>query len=173
MPPVLPPRLAVTPGKAARTGVNLRGTPTTPLTGPFMDWAIRDTLPTWAARMVMHQPLNPVERRARRTVLRLALNGVHTLTGPLEEFRQAQARVAGGITGAPPHPPTNPGATRSAAAARPRPWPEPGRSPRPPAGGAAPREAAPREAATRKTRTGRRRTAGRLDRWKHASSRIS
>ncbi|GIH81329.1 oxygenase MpaB family protein [Planobispora longispora] len=103
------PRLAVTPGKAARTGVNLRGTPTTPLTGPFMDWAIRDTLPTWAARMVMHQPLNPVERRARRTVLRLALNGVHTLTGPLEEFRQAQARVAGGITGAPAAPAYEPG----------------------------------------------------------------
>ncbi|MBA9006298.1 oxygenase MpaB family protein [Thermomonospora cellulosilytica] len=103
------PRLAVAPGKAARTGPNLRDTPTTLLTGPFMDWAIRDTLPDWAARMVMHRPPNPVELRARRAALWLALNGAHALTGPLKEFRQAQARVAAGVTSAPSAPAYEPG----------------------------------------------------------------
>jgi uncharacterized protein (DUF2236 family) len=90
------PRLAVTPGKAFGTGVNLRDTPTNVMNGPFLDWAIRDTLPRWAARMVMHRPGNPLQRRARRTTLWLALNGLHTAVGPLKEFRQAQARVANG-----------------------------------------------------------------------------
>ncbi|HEX2312198.1 MAG TPA: oxygenase MpaB family protein [Thermomonospora sp.] len=103
------PRLAVTPGKAARTGPNLRDTPTTLLTGPFVDWAIRDTLPGWAARMVMHRRPNPVEARARRATLWLALNGTFAVTGPLTEFRQAQARVAAGTTTAPTTPTYQPG----------------------------------------------------------------
>jgi uncharacterized protein (DUF2236 family) len=103
------PRLAVTPGHAARTGPNLRDTSTTLLTGPFMDWAIRDTLPDWAARMVMHRPPNPVEREARRAALRLLFNGAQSLIGPIKEFRQAQARVAGGTTGAPTAPAYKPG----------------------------------------------------------------
>ncbi|MDN3357895.1 oxygenase MpaB family protein [Actinomadura sp. DC4] len=103
------PRLAVTPGKADRTGPNLRGTPTTLLTGRSMDWAIRDTLPEWAARMVMYRPPGPVRRRARRAALRLALSTPHAITGPIEEFRQAQARVAAGTTTAPVTPAYRPG----------------------------------------------------------------
>ena len=90
------PKLAVTPGKAERTGPNLRGAQTGPLDNPFMDWAIRDTLPRWAARMVMYQRPNPIELRARRSALWTVLNSLHAVTGPLPEFRQAQARVAGG-----------------------------------------------------------------------------
>jgi uncharacterized protein (DUF2236 family) len=92
------PRLAVTAGKADRTGPNLHGVPATLFTGRSMDWAIRDTLPEWAARMVMYRPPGPLRRRARRAVLRLALNTPHAITGPIEEFRQAQARVAAGTT---------------------------------------------------------------------------
>ncbi|MQY08368.1 oxygenase MpaB family protein [Actinomadura macrotermitis] len=103
------PCLALTHGQAARTGPNLRDVPTTLLTGPFMDWAVRDTLPGWAATMVMHRPPNPVELRARRTALRLLLNGVYAATGPIEEFRQAQARVAAGTTAVPTDPAYVPG----------------------------------------------------------------
>lgn len=93
------PRLAVTHGKAAATGPNLRrGGNDNPLAGPFMDWAVRDTLPDWAARMVMYRPPNPVELHARRAMLRLTIAAPHAITGPLPEFRQAQARVAAGTT---------------------------------------------------------------------------
>lgn len=92
------PRLAVTPIKAAGTGPNLRDVETNLFTGPFMDWAVRDTMPRWAARMVMHRRPNPLEVRARRTAMWLALNGMQTAIGPLREFRQAQARVADGTT---------------------------------------------------------------------------
>lgn len=92
------PRLAVTPGKAAATGPNLRDAKTNLLTGPFIDWAVRDTLPRWAARMVMHRRPNSIEVRARRTTMWLTLNGAQATVGPLKEFRQAQARVAGGAS---------------------------------------------------------------------------
>jgi uncharacterized protein (DUF2236 family) len=87
------PRLAVTAGKAARTGENLRSVQTSFLTGPFMDWAMRDTLPDWAARMVFYRPPSPIRRRARRARLRLMLHGIHKLIDPLPEFRQARART--------------------------------------------------------------------------------
>jgi hypothetical protein len=103
------PRLAVTPGKADRTGPNLRGGATNLFTGRFMDWAMRDTLPDWAARMVMYRPPGLVTRRSRRAALWLALNGPHALTGPIEEFRQAQARVAAGTTTAHTTPAYRPG----------------------------------------------------------------
>jgi uncharacterized protein (DUF2236 family) len=103
------PRLAVTPGKAARTGPNLRGASTSLFTGRFADWAMRDTLPDWAARMVMYRPPNPLTRRSRRAALWLALNGPQAVHGPFEEFRQAQARVADGTTTAPTTPAYRPG----------------------------------------------------------------
>lgn len=107
------PRLAVTPGKALSTGPNLRRAETDLFTGPFMDWAVRDTLPRWAAKMVMHQPGNPLVRHARRTTLWAALNGLHATVGPLPEFRQAQARVAGGTHRAHTTPTHTPGTDRT------------------------------------------------------------
>lgn len=89
------PRLALTPGKADTTGPNARRGDN-PLAGPFMDWAVRDMLPDWAARLVMYQRPNPVELHARRAFLRLNIVAPHAITGPLREFREAEARVAGG-----------------------------------------------------------------------------
>jgi hypothetical protein len=63
-----------------------------------MDWAARDMLPGWAQKLAMYQPPNPVRLRLRRGALWAALNGLHDATGPLPEFRQAKARVAGGTT---------------------------------------------------------------------------
>lgn len=63
-----------------------------------MDWAIRDTLPDWAAAMVMHRAPNPIERIARRSAVWAVINGLHTAMGPLPEFGDAQARVAEGTT---------------------------------------------------------------------------
>ncbi|MEZ0363234.1 oxygenase MpaB family protein [Mycobacterium sp. pUA109] len=90
------PRLAITHGTAMATGPNMRETG--PFFGPAVDWAIRDTLPKWAAAMVMHQSPNPIERVARRTVVWSLINGLHTAMGPLPEFRAAQARVADGTS---------------------------------------------------------------------------
>jgi uncharacterized protein (DUF2236 family) len=84
------PRLALTHGAAMATGPNL-GLPQSAI-----DWAIRDTLPKWAAQLVQHQSPNIVERTARRTAVWTAINGLHTAAGPTVEFTQAQARVAGG-----------------------------------------------------------------------------
>ncbi len=94
------PKLAVTPIKAFGTGPNLRGSEAKPWEpgSLFMDWAARDLLPVWAQRLVLHRPLDPVRLRLRRGVLWAALNGLHEATGPLPEFRQAQARVAAGTT---------------------------------------------------------------------------
>jgi len=107
------PRLAVTPGKADATGPNARrrnrpGGGGSPLSGPFMDWAVRDMLPDWAARMVMYQRPNPIELHARRTFLRLVIAAPHAVSGPLPEFRQAEARVAG-TANAPTEPAYEPG----------------------------------------------------------------
>jgi uncharacterized protein (DUF2236 family) len=94
------PRLAITPIKAFGTGPNLRGNKLPPWSpgSAFMDWAARDMLPEWGRKLVLHQPPNPIVRRARRTALWLALNGLHDTTGPLREFREAQARVRPGTT---------------------------------------------------------------------------
>jgi len=82
----------VTHGAAMATGPNL------PMPQAAVDWAIRDTLPKWAAQMVQHRSPNIVERTARRTAVWSVINGLHTAAGPIPEFRQAQARVAGGTT---------------------------------------------------------------------------
>ncbi|MEU9023056.1 oxygenase MpaB family protein [Actinomadura sp. NPDC048394] len=94
------PRLAVTPIKAFGTGPNLRGNGTKPWEpgSPFMDWAARDMLPEWAQKLALYQRPNPLVLRMRRSALWLALNGLYDATGPLPEFRQAQARVAGGTS---------------------------------------------------------------------------
>jgi uncharacterized protein (DUF2236 family) len=92
------PRLALTPIKAFGTGPNLRDSKAKPWEpgSQFMDWAARDMLPKWAQRLALYQPPNPIRLRLRRSALWLALNGLYEATGPIKEFRQAQARVAGG-----------------------------------------------------------------------------
>jgi ER-bound oxygenase mpaB/B'/Rubber oxygenase, catalytic domain len=88
------PRLALSYGAALSTGPNLRKSGLGPPGGPFVDWAIRDTMPSWAAAMVMHTPPNPIERALRQASLWAVLNGIHASMGPLPEFRQARKRVA-------------------------------------------------------------------------------
>lgn len=86
------PKLAVTHGTATATGPGL------PMPQSAVDWAIRDTLPKWAAQMVHHTNPNIVERTARRAAVWAVINGLSAATGPIPEFRQAQARVKGGTT---------------------------------------------------------------------------
>ncbi len=90
------PKLALTHGAALSTGAALLDNPDVPPAAKFFDWAIRDTMPAWAAEMVMYRPPHPVERAARRAATWAAINGSQTAMGPLREFRQAQRRVAGG-----------------------------------------------------------------------------
>ncbi|AZG48684.1 oxygenase MpaB family protein [Gordonia insulae] len=87
------PKLALTHGNAIATGANL----TNPAQAA-LDWAIRDTMPDWAAQLVMHRSPNPIERRARRSVVWTALNGLHATMGEAPEFTAARGRVAGGTT---------------------------------------------------------------------------
>jgi len=89
------PKLAVTYGMAMFTGPNISGTDFGPPGGELIDWAIRDTLPSWAAAMVMHRAPNPVERLARQAAVWSVINGIHAAMGPLPEFRAAQKRVRG------------------------------------------------------------------------------
>jgi hypothetical protein len=65
------------------------------LVAEFFDWAIRDTLPSWAAAMVMHRSPNSIERLARQAAVWSVINGIHTAMGPLPEFRAAKKRVRG------------------------------------------------------------------------------
>lgn len=60
------PRLALTHGAAMFTGPNLQNNPDVPQEAKFFDWAIRDSMPDWAAQMLGYQPPHPVERAARR-----------------------------------------------------------------------------------------------------------
>lgn len=90
------PRLALTHGAAMFTGPNLQNNPDVPQEAKFFDWAIRDSMPDWAAQMLGYQPPHPVERAARRAATWAALNGTHLAMDPLPEFRQACRRVAGG-----------------------------------------------------------------------------
>ncbi len=62
----------------------------------LMGWAATDMLPEWAQALVRFQPPSSGVVRARRATLESALNGLHTATGPIKEFRQARARVAAG-----------------------------------------------------------------------------
>ncbi|MDL9935722.1 oxygenase MpaB family protein [Gordonia sp. ABSL1-1] len=87
------PKLGLTYGNAAATGSNI----TNPAQAA-VDWAIRDTMPTWAAKLVLHQRPNPVERRARRSAVWAAINGVHLSMGEAPEFAAARRRVAAGTT---------------------------------------------------------------------------
>lgn len=48
--------------------------------------------------MVQHTNPNIVERTARRTAVWTVINGLTAATGPIPEFRQAQARVKAGAT---------------------------------------------------------------------------
>ena len=90
------PRLALTHGAALATGTALADNPDVPQAAKFFDWAIRDTMPDWAAEMVMYRPPHPVERAARRAATWAAITGTQAAMGPLREFRQAQRRVAAG-----------------------------------------------------------------------------
>lgn len=87
------PRLGLTHGNAVATGINV----TDPLQGA-VDWAIRDTMPSWAAQLVMYKPPNMIERTARRTAVWSSLNGLHLSMGTAPEFTAAKARVAGGTS---------------------------------------------------------------------------
>jgi len=98
------PKLALTYGAAMATGPNLAGAEAQPPGAEFVDWAIRDTLPSWAAAMVMHRRPNPIERAARQAAVWSVINGIHLTMGPLPEFRQAQLRAAGKRNGAAPAP---------------------------------------------------------------------
>ncbi len=81
------------------TGPNLQNNPDVPQEAKkFFDWAIRDSMPDWAAQMLGYQPPHPVERAARRAATWAALNGAHLAMDPLPEFRQACRRVAKGGT---------------------------------------------------------------------------
>ena len=88
------PKLALTYGAAMSTGSNLSGVKGPLPGGEFIDWAIRDVLPSWAAAMVMHRPPNLIERTIRQASVWAVINGIHTAMGPLPEFRQAQRRVS-------------------------------------------------------------------------------
>ncbi|MGV9713610.1 oxygenase MpaB family protein [Gordonia sp. NPDC003424] len=87
------PKLALTHGNAMATGANV----TNPLVGA-VDWAIRDTMPSWAAQLVQYRRPNPIERRARRSAVWTTLNSLHTSMGEPPEVLAARRRVAG-VTG--------------------------------------------------------------------------
>ena len=98
------PRLALTHGAAMMTGANLSASDSGPFGGEFVDWAIRDSLPSWAAAMVMYRPPNPIERTMRQASVWAVVNGIHAAMGPLPEFRQAQKRLDKRWIGAPTAP---------------------------------------------------------------------
>lgn len=85
------PKLALTHGAAMATGHHL------PMPESAVDWAIRDTMPTWAKQLIGHRSPNVIERTARRAAVWTVINGLHTAAGPIPEFTQAQARVADGV----------------------------------------------------------------------------
>jgi hypothetical protein len=92
------PKLAITYGMALSTGPNLDGAGFGPPGSELIDWAIRDTLPSWAGAMVMHRAPNPVERLARQAAVWSVINGIHTTMGPLPEYRAAQKRAKGAVS---------------------------------------------------------------------------
>ena len=85
------PKLAVTYGAAMATGPDL------PLPLAALNWAVRDTMPSWAKGLIQHRDPNIVERTARRATVWSVLNGWHAAIGPLPEFVEARKRVAGGV----------------------------------------------------------------------------
>lgn len=95
------PRLGVTHGMALSTGPNLARSADVPTAAKFVDWAIRDALPQWAAEMVMYRRPRPAQRAARRAIQWAVINASQAAMGPLREFREATARVASGVAGGP------------------------------------------------------------------------
>jgi uncharacterized protein (DUF2236 family) len=85
------PKLAVTYGTAMATGPHL------PMPLAALNWAVRDTMPPWAKGLIQHRDPNAVERTARRAMVWSVINGIHVASGPVPEFEQAKARVAGGL----------------------------------------------------------------------------
>ena len=85
------PKLAVTYGTAMATGPNL------PLPQAALNWAVRDTMPSWAKGLIQHRDPNIVEQTARRAMIWTLINGIHVAAGPVPEFEQAKARVAAGV----------------------------------------------------------------------------
>ncbi|HEY9263648.1 MAG TPA: oxygenase MpaB family protein, partial [Mycobacterium sp.] len=85
------PKLAVTYGTAMATGPGL------PMPQSALNWAVRDTMPPWAMGLIQHSNPNIVERAARRAMVWSIINGIHVAAGPVPEFEQAKARVAGGV----------------------------------------------------------------------------
>lgn len=98
------PRLGLTHGAAMMTGSNLSASESGLFGGEFIDWAIRDSLPSWAAAMVMYRPPNLIERTIRQASVWAVVNGIHAAMGPLPEFRQAQKRLGKGWIGTPKTP---------------------------------------------------------------------
>jgi hypothetical protein len=47
-----------------------------------IDWAIRDTMPTWAMQLIGHRSPNVIELTARRAAVWAVINGLHTAAGP-------------------------------------------------------------------------------------------
>lgn len=93
------PRLALTHGMALSTGPNLARVAEVPAAAKFVDWAIRDALPEWAAELVMYRKPSPARRAVRRAAQWTAINASQAAMGPLREFREATARVASGVAG--------------------------------------------------------------------------
>ena len=85
------PKLAVTYGAAMATGPHL------PMPLAALNWAVRDTMPSWAKGMIQHRDPNIVERTTRRAMVWSVINGIHVASGPMPEFEQAKARVADGV----------------------------------------------------------------------------
>ncbi len=85
------PKLALTYGAAMATGPNL------PMPESALNWAVRDTMPSWAKGLIQHRDPNIVERTARRALVWSIINGLHVASGPVPEFEQAKARVADGV----------------------------------------------------------------------------
>jgi len=95
------PRLALTYGMAMSTGLNLIRNSEAPATARFLDWAIRDALPAWAAELVMQPAPRPVERAARRAAQWAAINASQAVMGPLREYQEALDRTATASMGLP------------------------------------------------------------------------
>jgi len=93
------PRLALTHGMALSTGPNLARHVDVPAAARFVDWAIRDALPGWAAELVMYRQPRPVQCALRRAAQWAAINASQAAMGPLREFRRATARVSCGVAG--------------------------------------------------------------------------
>ncbi|HZQ33796.1 MAG TPA: oxygenase MpaB family protein [Mycobacterium sp.] len=61
----------------------------------LLNWTLRDMQPRWARNLYMHTRPDPVTLWSMRQSLKVMLNSLHVLPGPLPEFRQAKARVSG------------------------------------------------------------------------------